>query len=308
MLTFYKLDKQFTQLYEWEPNCWVNVSKPNAEEIRFLEDTLGLPEYFLSDIGDEDERARIDHEDGWMMIIIRIAFRKNTPSRSPYVTVPLGILLKGDKLITVCHHETAMMRDVVSYQTRRNRGFIDSTDFVVRLFLSSAVWFLKYLRQIEGIIDESKRELDRPVDNKDLVRLSRLQDSLTYFATSIRNNEMLLAKLKFKLPVDELDKELIEDVNIELSQARETTSIYNNILASTLETYSSVINNNMNNVMKLLTTLNMILMLPTLVSSIFGMNLVNHMEEWSYGFYFVIGSMFLITILLILFFKKRHWL
>lgn len=308
MLSFWNIKQTFTQIYEWEPNCWVNVTKPTAEEISFLEEKLGMPEHFLSDIADEDERARVDHENGWMLIILRIPFRKNVPSRSPYITIPLGILLKEDKIITVCHQETAMMRDVVSFQTRRALGYTDATDFVFRMFLSSSVWYLKYLKQIEGIIDEAKRQLDQPVDNKDLVKLSRLQDGLTYFATSIYNNEKLLDKLKFKLPVDILDTELIEDVNIEMQQARETTGIYNNILDSTLQTYANIINNNMNNVMRLLTTLNMVIMFPTLISSIFGMNLINGMEQWIGGFWCVIASLVIMVIVTLIIFKRRNWL
>ena len=117
-----------------------------------------------------------------------------------------------------------------------------------------------------------------------MIGLSRLQDSLTYFITSIRGNENLLSKLKFKLQVDELDADLIEDVNIEMTQARETTSIYSDILESTMDTYSSIINNNMNTTMRTLTSISIIMMLPTLISSFFGMNLINGMENNSWGF------------------------
>ena len=147
--------------------------------------------------------------------------------------------------MTVCNYETNMMIDFVSYQQKRNQGFTDSVDLVFRLFLSSAVWYLKRLKQINVLLEEAKRNLDRQIDNEDLVGLSRLQDSLTYFITSIRGNETLLSKSKFKLPVDELDADLIEDVTIEMNQARETTNIYTNILDSTMETYASIINNNM---------------------------------------------------------------
>ena len=153
-----------------------------------------------------------------------------------------------------------------------------------RLFLSSAVWYLKRLKQINSLIEKAKRNLDREVNNESLIGLSRLQDSLTYFITSIRGNETLLSKLKFKLQIDELDADLIEDVNIEMSQARETTNIYSNILESTMDTYSSIINNNMNTVMRTLTSVSIILMFPTLIASLFGMNLINGMEDNKYGF------------------------
>ena len=155
---------------------------------------------------------------------------------------------------------------------------------IFRLFLSSAVWYLKRLKQINSLIEKSKRNLDKEVNNESLIGLSRLQDSLTYFITSIRGNENLLAKLKFKLQVDELDADLIEDVNIEMSQARETSNIYSNILESTMDTYSSIINNNMNTVMRTLTSVSIILMFPTLIASLFGMNLINGMEDSKFGF------------------------
>ena len=176
------------------------------------------------------------------------------------------------------------MIDFVSYHQKRGEGFTDYVDMIFRLFLSSAVWYLKRLKQINTLIEKAKHNLDHGVNNGSLIGLSRLQDSLTHFVTSIRGNETLLAKLKFKLQVDELDADLIEDVNIEMSQARETTNIYADILESTMDTYSSIINNNMNTVMRTLTSVSIIMMFPTLISSIFGMNLINGMEESPYGF------------------------
>jgi magnesium transporter len=198
--------------------------------------------------------------------------------------VPLGIIHKRDVTITVCYYETNMMLDFVSYQQKRGIGFTDYVDMIFRLFLSSAVWYLKRLKQINTLIETAKHNLDHEVNNESLIGLSRLQDSLTYFITSIRGNENLLAKLKFKLQVDELDADLIEDVNIEMTQARETTSIYSDILESTMDTYSSIINNNMNTVMRTLTSVSIIMMFPTLISSIFGMNLINGMETSKWGF------------------------
>ena len=200
----------------------------------------------------------------------------------------MGLIHKRDVTITVCYYETNMMIDFVSFQQKRNVGFTDHVDMIFRLFLSSAVWYLKRLKQISMLIDKAKRNLDREVNNESLIGLSRLQDSLTYFQTSIRGNENLLSKLKFKLQIDELDADLIEDVNIEMSQARETTSIYSDILESTMDTYSSIINNNMNTVMRTLTSVTIIMMIPTLITSMFGMNLINGMEAKSWGFIFAI--------------------
>ena len=288
MKTFWNTQGGLTQLTEWQPNCWIQVTCPTEDDQRELEEKFNIPDYFMSDISDTDERARYEYDDGWMLIILRIPYVKEIRSRTPYTTVPLGIIHKRDVTITVCYYETNMMIDFVSYQQKRNEGFTDHVDMIFRLFLSSAVWYLKRLKQISMLIDKAKRNLDREVNNESLIGLSRLQDSLTYFQTSIRGNENLLQKLKFKLQIDELDADLIEDVNIEMSQARETTSIYSDILESTMDTYSSIINNNMNTVMRTLTSVTIIMMIPTLVTSMFGMNLVNGMEEKPWGFFFAV--------------------
>ncbi len=284
MKTYWNFNGNLNAISEWQPNCWIQVTCPTEQDQQELQERFQIPDYFLSDIADTDERARYEYDDGWMLIILRIPYVKEVRSRTPYTTVPLGIIHKRDVTITVCNFETNMMIDFVSYQQKRGEGFTDYVDMIFRLFLSSAVWYLKRLKQINALIEKSKKNLDKEVNNESLIGLSRLQDSLTYFVTSIRGNENLLAKLKFKLQVDELDADLIEDVNIEMSQARETTSIYSDILESTMDTYSSIINNNMNTVIRTLTSVSIIMMLPTLVSSLFGMNLINGMEDSPLGF------------------------
>jgi magnesium transporter len=308
MRNYWNFKGGLTQIDEWQPGCLVQVTCPVEDDVRFLEETLGMPDYFLTDVADADERARYDYDEGWLMIIVRIPHLKNISSRSPYTTIPLGIVIKGDVIITICNQETRMMLDFISHQKRRAEGFTDAADFVFRLFLSSSVWYLKYLKQVGAIMEKAKRNLDKQIDNKDLVGLSRLQDSLTYFATSIRGNETLLSKLKFRLPVDELDAELIEDVNIEMNQARETTAIYINILNSMMDTYANIINNNMNKVMRLLTSLNMIIMFPTLIASLFGMNLVNGMENVWWGFPLVVIISIVATFAGLFYFRYKKWM
>ncbi|MBO4613469.1 MAG: magnesium transporter CorA family protein [Bacteroidaceae bacterium] len=307
MLTFWNTNRGLRTIEQWEPNCWVQVTCPSQDDVNFLQNTLHVPDYYISDIADTDERARYDIDEGWVLIILRIPYVKEVKSRTPYTTIPLGIILKGDVCITLCNFETNMMIDFVTYQQRRGLGFTDSVDMVFRLFLSSAVWYLKRLKQISARIEQAKLNLDRNVDNVDLIALSRLQDSLTYFITSIRGNENLLSKLKFKLPVDELDADMIEDVNIEMSQARETTSIYANILESTMETYANIINNNMSKVMKMLTSISIILMFPTLIASLFGMNLINGMEAWAWGFPIALVLCVVTTVLFFWYFKRKSW-
>lgn len=308
MRTFWNTANGLRTIEDWQPNCWVQVTCPTQEDIDFLVDELKIPDYFISDIADTDERARYDIDEGWMLIIQRIPYVKETRSRTPYTTIPLGIILKGDVCVTVCNFETNMMIDFVSYQQKRGRGFTDSVDMVFRLFLCCAVWYLKRLKQISTRIDKAKQNLDHTVSNDDLIALSRLQDSLTYFATSIRGNENLLSKLKFKLPVDELDADMIEDVNIEMSQARETTNIYSNILDSTMDTYANIINNNMSSVMKMLTSISIILMFPTLIASLFGMNLISGMENEPWGFPLALVLSVGVTVLFMWYFKKKTWI
>ena len=308
MRTYWHTTGGLKTLDKWQPNCWVQVTCPTQEDKDFLENTLGIPDYFISDIADTDERARYEFDDGWVLIILRIPYVKEVRSRTPFTTIPLGIILNKDVCITVCNFETNMMIDFVTYQQRRGLGFTDTVDMVFRLFLSSAVWYLKRLKQIQVLIDQSKRNLDRKVDNADLIALSRLQDSLTYFITSIRGNETLLSKLKFKLKVDELDADLIEDVNIEFAQARETAGIYANIMDSTMDTYANLINNNMSQVMKMLTSISIIMMFPTLMASLFGMNLINGMERVWWGFPLAIILTIIITLLFWWFFRHKKWI
>lgn len=305
MKTYWNTENNLTLLDEWQPNCWMQVTCPTQEDREQLEETFKIPDYFLSDISDNDERARYEYDDGWMLIILRIPYVKEVRSRTPYTTVPLGIIHKRDVTITVCYYETDMMLDFVSFQQRRAQGFTDYVDMIFRLFLSSAVWYLKRLKQISLLVERARKDMD-DVDNKSLIALSRLKDSLTYFQTSIRGNENLLAKLKFKLQVDELDADLIEDVNIEMSQARETTNIYSNILDSMMNTYQSIINNNMNTTMRTLTSVSIVLMLPTLMSSLFGMNLYNGIETNTWGFPVVVILSIVVSVVCWLYFRHKR--
>ena len=306
MKTYWNTQGGVSQINEWQPNCWIQVTCPTEEDQQMLIEEYQIPDYFISDVSDADERARYEYDDGWMLIILRIPYVKEVRSRTPYTTVPLGIIHKRDVTITLCFYETNMMIDFVSFQQKRGVGFTDYVDMIFRLFLSSAVWYLKRLKQISMLIEKAKRNLDREVNNESLIGLSRLQDSLTYFNTSIRGNENLVSKLKFKLQIDELDADLIEDVNIEMTQARETTSIYSNILESTMDTYQSIINNNMNTIMRTLTSVTIILMLPTLVASFFGMNLINGMENSPVGFAVAIILSVAISVISLLVFRHKR--
>lgn len=308
MRLYWNINHKFKELPAREPGCWVEVVHPDEDDRRLLLEHFRVPRDFLEDILDKDERSRYDADSGWTLIILRIPTVNTQDSRTSHCTVPFGILTKGQEIITVCNHHTEMMDEFIRYQQRRGEGFIDSVDLVFRLFLSSSEWYLAYLKQINQVIQQAKAKLDTKVDNSDLINLSRTQDSLTYFITSIRGNETLLSKLRFKLPIDELDADLMEDVNIEMNQARETTSIYMDIISTTIDTYANVINNNMNSTMKLLTSISVILMFPTLVASIFGMNVVNGLETGWWGMPLVLLLTVVVTLIFYKIFRRQTWL
>ena len=161
MRTFWNFNGGIKHIDAWEPNCWVQVTCPVDDDRDFLEQELGMPDYFMDDVSDADERARYDMDEGWLMIILRVPHLKSVSSRSPYTTIPLGIVIKGDKIITICNQETRMMLDFVNHQMRRAEGFTDAADLVFRLFLSASVWYLKYLKQVNGILQADVVDISR---------------------------------------------------------------------------------------------------------------------------------------------------
>lgn len=291
----------------WEPNCWINITCPDDADRNYLLNELQLPDNFLSDIEDTDERPRVETEGDWTFAIIRIPYMKEDDSKSPYVTIPLGLIYKEDLIITICFFETNMMDDFIAHSRRKKHGFDTPVELLFRLLLSSSVWFLKLLKQINLRIEHAKRELERAIENKELLNLFHLENCLTFFITSLKGNELLLTKLKFKIPKSELNLDLLEDVEIELKQAHEVANIYSNILSGMMDAHASIISNNVNSIMRVMTSISIILMLPTLIASFYGMNLKNGMEEWGYGFPVIFGLTVLISLALLWLFRKRRW-
>ena len=148
MRTFINGENGLTILDHWQPNCWINIECPTLEELNYLTEELHIPQSFLNDIEDPDERPRIELEDDWKIIIIRIPVRDTASRNVPFFTVPLGIILRGDVIVTLCYHQNEMIADLISYNQRKNRGFTNRYNLVLRLLLSSSVWFLKYLKQL----------------------------------------------------------------------------------------------------------------------------------------------------------------
>jgi len=285
----------------------MHVECPSESEKNKLVEEFNVPIAFLNDIEDIDERPRVELEEDWYFIIIRIPFRSNNP-KLPFLTAPLGIIFKDDLFISICHVKQDMLNDFSNYSIRKNRPYINFFDLVYRLILSSSVWYLKYLKQINIQIENAEAELEKSVKNQELQRLLEIEKGLVYFTTSLKGNDLLLNRIKnLKLKKDTVDEELIEDVEIEMKQAQETTKIYSDILSGMMDGYASVISNNLNIVMKRLTSISIILMIPTLIASLYGMNVPNHLESNKYSFLLIVLTTILVSLASVYVFKKKRW-
>ena len=308
MMNFYINNRGYEVTDKWEPNCWTCLECPTSEERNFLISGLEVPEYFLDDIEDTDERPRRDEDDDWQFIVLRVPIRRND-SRIDFTTVPLGILNKDDVCVTICNNKTDMLDDFVVYSIRKKITVSNHYELAMRLMLSASVWFLKYLKNINVQMMSCESELQESVRNDEILKLQRIENSLVYFVTSLKGNDVLFYRLVHaKIFREACDEELTEDVEIELKQAEETTSIYRNIIHNMSNSYSSVISNNINATMKTLTSINIILMLPTLIASVFGMNVVNFLEGSKFAFFFIIGGSLLLSFLMSLFFRRKDLL
>ena len=245
MRTYLYCEAGFVEKAQWLPNSWVNVVCPNNDDFEFLTKTLNVPESFLDDIADTDERPRTDTEGNWLLTILRIPVQNKQNGSLPFATVPIGIITNNEIIVSVCYHNTDLLPDFIEHTRRKGIVVRNKLDLILRLIYSSAVWFLKYLKQINIDISAAEKELERSIRNEDLLRLMRLQKTLVYFNTSIRGNEVMIGKLKTIFQdTDFLDKELVEDVIIELKQALNTVNIYSDILTGTMDAFASIISNN----------------------------------------------------------------
>ncbi|MCQ2204293.1 MAG: magnesium transporter CorA family protein [Bacteroidales bacterium] len=306
MVTFYINTKGFEVTDKWEANCWTSIECPTAEEHNFLLSGLEVPESFLSDIDDNDERPRREEEDGWQLIVLRVPYRKDSTSRIDYTTVPLGIIIKDDVFVTVCNYKLDIIDDFIVYSIRKQITVANHYELALRLMLSTSVWFLKYLKHINIHMMQVQNELQETVRNKEIMELQRIDNSLVYFVTSLKGNDVLFYRMVHTKQIRDIcDEELIEDVEIELKQAEETTNIYRNINHSLSNSYSSLISNNINTTMKQLTSITVILMLPTLIASLFGMNVINYLENDPFAMAYIIGASIISSLILYVFMKKR---
>lgn len=308
MRKFLYCKEHFAERDSWQPDCWTSVVAPTKEDISYLTHELLIPVAFLSDIEDVDERPRMELEDGWTLMILRIPYR-DVQNDIPYITVPLGMIMKDHHFVTVCHYETDMLPDFLMYMRRKGVSVEGNWDLLFRLFLSSSVWYLKYLKQLNNQSRAVEKELERSIQNAELQRLLKIEKSLVFFITSLRGNDNLLIKLKnLKSQRSFFDPDLVEDVEIELRQAQDTTRIYSDILSGTMDAFASVISNNLNVIMKRMTAISLLLMIPTLIASLYGMNVHNGLEESRYGLFIIAIISVGFSFMMYWMFRRKSWL
>lgn len=307
MKAFYNNNNGLIATQEWNPDCWINIESPSEAEKKYLLEELQIPEAFYNDIEDIDERPRIEIEDGWTLIIMRVPIKSNDV-KLPFQTIPLGVIFKKDICVTISFYETEIISDFVQYTKRKNIHIKDNFDLVLRLLLSSSVWYLKYLKQINQKIKLAEDNLEKSIKNAELQALLQIEKCLVFFITSLKGNDVLFHRIKnLKAHREHFDPDLLEDVDIEISQAQDTANIYSNILTGMMDAYASVISNNMNNIMKQMTSISIILMIPTLIASLYGMNVPNGLEESKYGFWILLFVSVILSSCGAFLFKRRRW-
>ncbi len=298
--------KKFEKLEELSNGAWINVYLPNAEEIENLSKFLNIDEQDIRDALDENERSRIDADpdDNRVLIIM------NYPILEPgsYDTSPLGIIITDKFIITISKKEINFLNDfklgkVKTFDTQKKARFLFQICYRISLL------FVTYLTQMSRKIDTVEGSLKTSTQNKELLRLLDLNNSLIYFSTSLRANQTVLEKINKIQPfrIYEEDRELLEDTVIENKQSIEMTSMYINVLSGTMDAYASIISNNLNAIMKFMTTWTIVIMLPTFIASLFGMNVKVPLANNPFAFFIIILICFVISIALILFFTKKKF-
>lgn len=307
MTEYWKCKEGFRQLPEWETDCWIQVTQPSQDELGDLESRFGAPMDFIQDVEDTEERPRTESESGWLMTLIRVPNKELDDDGDPvFSTVPLAILIHGNVFITICYYKTEMVDDFIRYTIRKQIEERQRYDLMLSLFLSSSVWYLKYLKQMNVMMKQAEESLEESMDNEQLQKMMRIEKFLVFFVTSMRGNEVVMVRLKKHLRHLPYDEDLLDDVEIELQQAYATANIYSEVLERQRESYASIISNNLNVIMKRLTTITIILMIPTGIGGFFGMNVPNGMEEWNWAFPVIIVGTIIISILGYLVFKKKN--
>jgi magnesium transporter len=282
MITIWKQEnRKMVQGERGDAPIWVDARNVTREDIRVLESEYGVDTEIIMDILDPDELSRIDKEDAYTLIIVRLPIFISTNEVS-YFTIPLGIILFPDMVLTICWADCEVLRDLTENRVR-GLSLRDLPAFVVRVLARADLIFLRYLKEINRRSSAIELELQKSVRNLELIQLLNLEKSLVYFTTSLKSNQLLFEKLmKTRLiTLDQEDRDWLEDVAIDNRQAIEMADIYSNILSGMMDAFASVISNNLSIVMKRLTVISLVLMIPTMITSFFGMNINIPLSTWS---------------------------
>lgn len=309
MIKIYKTaENRLKEIDSFEKNSWVNIVNPTKDELEKLSERFKIPLDFLTDPLDVDERARIEIEKKVTLIVLRIPRFEGDDVDFPFTTIPLGIILVDDLFITVCLKETNVISDFLNGKVKAlltsNR-----TGFIIQILLRTVLLYLNYLKDINRRTSAVEKELHKALKNEELIKLLNIEKSLVSFTSSLRSNELMMEKLeKGKIIKMNLENEdFLEDVIIDNKQAIEMANIYSNILSGMMDAFASVISNNLNVVLKFLTSITIILMIPTLVASIYGMNVDLPFQHESFAFAFTMVISLLFSIIGVVIFWKRKW-
>ncbi len=309
---FKKQGDKLVQVEKIEPGCWINIAPPfNQDELQGVSEELGIPFDFIADSLDIDERSRYEHDEDADLILINTPVKNKgyTPVEASFVTVPVGIISKPDFIVTVCRYNNPVIGKLITGQKVSNPE--DQSEFALKLFDLNNFYFLYYLKELNNLRNEFEKELYNSSRNQELANLLNIQKSLVYFLTNLRSNELMMMKMQrtdfLKIKDDEEKSDLYEDILIDTSQALEMAEVYTRILNGTLETFASIISNNLNMVMRRLTAVTIILMVPTLLASYYGMNVDLPLDENPNAFPMIFGASILFSIALTWFFLKKRW-
>ena len=312
MIQFYKnLNRQTLEIEQAETANWINVSPPfQTQEIDNLSEKLSIPHDFLTDTLDIEERARYELEDGVKLLILKTPVENKSLNESDayYITIPIAIIItERSQVVTVNSFENVAIRRFLTTFAKRHpeRPIM----MVLKIFEKVVMDFMEVLKAINHRRNIFEQKLYDSNRNEELLALMRVQKSLVYLLTALRSNELLLMKMERTnfLNCDELEAEFLSDLIVEFSQAKEMADNYTNILVSTMDAYASIINNNMNLVMKRLTSITIMISLPTLVASFFGMNVKVPFEGEIHGFWFAMAISALFAAVMAFYFNKKRW-
>ncbi|QVK18603.1 magnesium transporter CorA family protein [Mycoplasmatota bacterium] len=310
MLTYYKTNEQnqLEQLDDIQDGAWINLVKPTQEEIETISTKLNIDENDIKSVLDAEETARIETEDDYTLIIVDVPTIEREENSEFYMTIPLAIIVTtSNHIITVCLNELQILNYFIENKVK---GFFTykRTRFIYQILFKNAALFLQYLRLIDRQSSRIEKELHKSLKNKELIQLLDLEKSLVFFSTSLRSNEVVLDKLHRVEHIKHYpeDEELLEDVIIENKQAIEMSNIYSGILSGMMDAFASVISNNLNMVMKTLTSITIVLAIPTLIASLFGMNVPLPFSDNSIGLLIIVILSFTVALIVAIFMRKKN--